>query len=55
LFLRSARSRSSPDIEVTVYRLMSAGELPAVRVGRSCRLGEEDIDNYRPASFIEAG
>jgi excisionase family DNA binding protein len=40
---------------MTVYRLMSAGELPAVRVGRSYRLGEEDIDSYRPASFIEAG
>lgn len=40
---------------MTVYRLISAGELPAVRVGRSYRLREEDVDRYLAARFTEAG
>lgn len=40
---------------MTVYRLISAGELPAVRVGRSYRLREEDVDRYLSARFTEAG
>ncbi len=40
---------------MTVYRLISAGELPAVRVGRSYRLREEDVDHYLSARFTEAG
>ena len=31
---------------MTVYRLINAGELPAVRIGRSFRLREEDLDRY---------
>lgn len=40
---------------MTVYRLINAGALPAVRVGRSYRLREEDIDSYLASSFTEAG
>ncbi len=40
---------------MTVYRLITAGELPAVRVGRSYRLREEDVDRYLSARFTEAG
>ena len=31
---------------MTVYRLIKAGELPAVRVGRSFRVAEADVDAY---------
>jgi excisionase family DNA binding protein len=40
---------------MTVYRLINAGELPAVRVGRSFRLREEDLDKYLADRFTEAG
>ena len=40
---------------MTVYRLINSGELPAVRVGRSFRLREEDVDRYLAASYNEAG
>jgi excisionase family DNA binding protein len=31
---------------MTVYRLIKAGELPAVRVGRSFRVRDIDVDAY---------
>lgn len=31
---------------MTVYRLINAGQLPAVRVGRSFRLRPRDLDGY---------
>lgn len=40
---------------MTVYRLIAAGQLPAVRVGRSYRLREEDVDRYLSERFTEAG
>ena len=40
---------------MTVYRLISSGQLPAVRVGKSYRLREEDVDHYLAARFTEAG
>ncbi len=40
---------------MTVYRLIQAGELPAVRVGRSYRLREEDVDRYLAARYTRAG
>lgn len=40
---------------MTVYRLIGAGELAAVRVGKSYRLREEDVDRYLAARFTEAG
>ena len=32
--------------KMTVYRLVHNGELPAVRVGRSFRVQEKDVDEY---------
>ena len=31
---------------MTVYRLIKAGDLPAVRVGRSFRVADVDVDTY---------
>ncbi|MDO9456539.1 helix-turn-helix domain-containing protein [Nocardioides sp.] len=41
--------------KMTVYRLVHGGELPAVRVGRSFRVAEEDVDDYLRKSFYNAG
>jgi excisionase family DNA binding protein len=40
---------------MTVYRLVQAGQLPAVRIGRSYRIREEDVDRYLGAQYTEAG
>ena len=40
---------------MTVYRLIKAGDLPAVRVGKSYRLTEEDVDRYLADGFTAAG
>ena len=41
--------------KMTVYRLVHGGELPAVRVGRSFRVSEDDVDEYLRKSFYSAG
>jgi excisionase family DNA binding protein len=41
--------------KMTVYRLVHGGELPAVRVGRSFRVKEQDVDEYLRKSFYDAG
>ena len=41
--------------KMTVYRLVHAGELPAVRVGRSFRVPEQAVHDYLRTSFIKAG
>ena len=41
--------------KMTVYRLVHSGELPAVRVGRSFRVREEDANEYIRNSFFNAG
>lgn len=41
--------------KMTVYRLVHNGELPAVRVGRSFRVSEDDVDEYLRKSFYDAG
>ncbi len=41
--------------KMTVYRLVHGGELPALRVGRSFRVLEEDVDEYLRKSFYSAG
>ncbi len=41
--------------KMTVYRLVHSGELPAVRVGRSFRVSEEDVNEYLRTSFFHAG
>ena len=40
---------------MTVYRLINAGELAAVRVGKSYRLREDDVDKYLADRYTEAG
>lgn len=40
---------------MTVYRLIKAGELASVRVGRSYRIREEDVDAYISRRYTEAG
>ena len=40
---------------MTVYRLVHAGELPAVRVGRSFRVHESAVKEYLDSSFYNAG
>ncbi len=41
--------------KMTVYRLVHNGELPAVRVGRSFRVTEDDVNEYIRKSFYNAG
>jgi len=38
---------------MTVYRLIKAGDLPAVRVGKSYRIRETDVDTYLSSRYIE--
>jgi excisionase family DNA binding protein len=40
---------------MTVYRLIKAGDLPAVRVGRSFRVSEVDVDTYLASRYTQAG
>jgi excisionase family DNA binding protein len=40
---------------MTVYRLVQAGQLPAVRIGRSYRIREGDVDKYLAAQYTQAG
>lgn len=39
--------------KMTVYRLVHAGELPAVRVGKSYRVPQEALQAYLASSRIE--
>ena len=41
--------------KMTVYRLVHNGDLPAVRVGRSFRVTEDDVNEYLRKSFYDAG
>lgn len=41
--------------KMTVYRLVHAGDLPAVRVGRSFRVPETAVDDYLRKSYFQAG
>ncbi|MBS41767.1 MAG: excisionase [Nocardioides sp.] len=41
--------------KMTVYRLVHSGELPAVRVGRSFRVTEDDVNDYLRKSFYDVG
>ena len=40
---------------MTVYRLIRAGSLPAVRVGRSYRVAEDDLDRFLAQGYTQAG
>ncbi len=41
--------------KMTVYRLVHAGDLPAVRVGRSFRVPQEAVNEYLRKSYFQAG
>jgi excisionase family DNA binding protein len=41
--------------KMTVYRLVHSGELPAVRVGRSFRVPEDEVNDYLRKSYYSAG
>lgn len=41
--------------KMTVYRLVHAGELPAVRVGRSFRVPEKAVHGYLDNAYYDAG
>lgn len=40
---------------MTVYRLIKEGSMPALRVGRSYRLREDDVDDYLSERYTAAG
>ena len=40
---------------MTVYRLINAGQLPAVRIGRSFRVRLDEFDRYLAAHQTKAG
>jgi excisionase family DNA binding protein len=40
---------------MTVYRLLKAGDLASVRVGKSYRIREDDVDAYLAKRYTEAG
>jgi excisionase family DNA binding protein len=40
---------------MTVYRLIHAGEISSLRVGKSYRIKEDDVDRYLATRYTEAG
>lgn len=40
---------------MTVYRLIQSGDLRAVRIGKSYRIREDDVDAYLQDRFSDAG
>lgn len=40
---------------MTVYRLIKAGDIKAVRVGKSDRIREDDVDRFLADRYTEAG
>jgi excisionase family DNA binding protein len=40
---------------MTVYRLINSGDLRAVRVGKSFRLREDDVNRYLADRYTQAG
>jgi excisionase family DNA binding protein len=40
---------------MTVYRLVQSGQLPAVRVGRSYRIRADDVDRYLAEQYNQVG
>lgn len=39
---------------MTVYRLIKSGELGAVRVGKSYRIREADLDTFLDSRYVES-
>jgi excisionase family DNA binding protein len=40
---------------MTVYRLVNSGQLPAVRVGRGYRIRTDDVHKYLKARYMDTG
>jgi excisionase family DNA binding protein len=40
---------------MTVYRIVKSGQLPAVRVGRGYRIREDDVRKYLQDRYMDAG
>ncbi len=40
---------------MTVYRLIKGGQLPAVRVGRGYRIRDEDVRKYLNERYMDTG
>ncbi len=40
---------------MTVYRLINSGQLPAARIGKSYRIRDADVDAYLENSYTQAG
>lgn len=40
---------------MTVYRLVKSGQIPAVRVGRGYRIREDDVRKYLDQRYMDAG
>ncbi len=40
---------------MTVYRLIKSGELPAVRVGKGYRIREHDVERFLEERSVKAG
>ncbi|HKZ75922.1 MAG TPA: helix-turn-helix domain-containing protein [Actinomycetota bacterium] len=38
---------------MTVYRLIKSGEVPALRVGKNYRIRESDVDRYLSARSVQ--
>lgn len=38
---------------MTVYRLIKSGDLPALRVGKNYRIRESDVDRYLSARSVD--
>jgi excisionase family DNA binding protein len=38
---------------MTVYRLIKSGDLPALRVGKNYRVRESDVDRYLSARSVD--
>ena len=41
--------------KMTVYRLVHSGEMAAIRVGRSFRVTEDEVNEYLRKSFFQTG
>ena len=39
---------------MTVYRLIKAGEIPALRIGKNYRIRERDLETYLAAGSVAA-
>ncbi len=40
---------------MTVYRLVNSGQLPAVRIGRGYRIREDDVTRYLDRRYMNTG